>query len=196
MQYARIVLSVQTVVLDNWLATCYKKRIRIEVRRQLQSEVEAIAVAMAIVIIDVQHSTFCWRLLNVWRLNKIVTEDIHSNQTKWATRTHQEMRYRKWTFLRQHCTRTGQRLRPLNGCLISTKHLRYLPIKVLTWTRPSKRLRSTMDVPIATRKSSGDMGVGKYNLKSRLLPRDVLPKKSLNRPNRAYHISMIIDYQM
>jgi len=44
-----------------------------------------------------------------------------------------------------------------------------------------------MDAPIAklTRNSSGDMGVGNYSLKSRLLPPVVLPKYSLN--NRADH---------
>jgi len=48
-----------------------------------------------------------------------------------------------------------------------------------------------MDAPIATRNSSGDMGVGNYSLKSRLLPPVVLPKYSLN--NCADHISMVID---
>jgi len=55
--------------------------------------------------------------------------------------------------------------------------------RVLTWTRPSNPLRSTMDLPIAIINSSGNMGVGNYSLKSRLLPPLVLPKYSLN--NRA-----------
>ena len=45
-------------------------------------------------------------------------------------------------FLRQHRTCRGQRPRPLNEFVISTKHLlRYLP--VLKWTRPSNPLRTT-----------------------------------------------------
>jgi len=50
-----------------------------------------------------------------------------------------------------------------------------------------------MDAAIATRNSSGDMGVGNYSLKSRLLPPLVLPKYSLN--NRADRINMDTDYQ-
>jgi len=50
-----------------------------------------------------------------------------------------------------------------------------------------------MDAPIAKRNSSGDMGVGNYSLKSRLLPPLVLPKYSLN--NRADRINMDTDYQ-
>jgi len=77
-------------------------------------------------------------------------------------------------FLRQHLTCRGQRLCPLHDFLISTKDLHYLPThpsnRVLTWTRPSNPLRSTMDAPIATRNSSRDMGIGNYSLKSRLLP--------------------------
>jgi len=48
-----------------------------------------------------------------------------------------------------------------------------------------------MDASIATRNSSGDMGIGNYSLKSRLLPPVVLPKYSLN--NRADDISMVKD---
>jgi len=90
-------------------------------------------------------------------------------------------------FLPQHrtCTCRGHRLRPLNDFLISTRNLRDLPStqatypssnRVSTGTRPSNPLRSTMDAPIATRNSSGDMGVGNYSLKSRLLPPLLLPK--------------------
>jgi len=61
------------------------------------------------------------------------------------------------------------------------------------WTRPSNPLRSTMDALIATRNSSGDMIVGNYSLKSRLLPPLVLPKYSLN--NRTDHINMVTDYR-
>jgi len=50
-----------------------------------------------------------------------------------------------------------------------------------------------MDVSIATTNSSGDMGVGNYSLKSRLLPTLVGPKYSLN--NRADRINMVTDYQ-
>jgi len=50
-----------------------------------------------------------------------------------------------------------------------------------------------MDASIATRNSSGDMGVGNYSLKSTLLPPVVLLKYSLN--NLADHISIVIDYQ-
>jgi len=53
----------------------------------------------------------------------------------------------------------------------------------------------SVDASIATRNSSGDMGVRNYSLKSRLLPPLVLPKYSLN--NRADRINMVIeiDYQ-
>jgi len=50
-----------------------------------------------------------------------------------------------------------------------------------------------MDAPIATGNSPGDVGVGNYSLKLRLLPPVVLPKYSLN--NRADRINMVIDYQ-
>jgi len=109
------------------------------------------------------------------------------------------MRQRTWTFLRQYRTCRGQRLRPLNDFLISTKHLRYPTYRsnrVLTWTRPSNLLRSTMDVPIALLQKKLIRGHERrqlYSLKSRLLHPFVLPKDSLN--NRAYHISIVIDYQ-
>jgi len=64
--------------------------------------------------------------------------------------------------------------------LISNTHLRYLPThpsnRVLMWTRPSNPLWCTMDLPIATRNSPGDMGVSIYSLKWRPLPPLVLPK--------------------
>jgi len=50
-----------------------------------------------------------------------------------------------------------------------------------------------MDAPIATRNSLGDMGVGNYSLKSKLLPPLVLSKYSVN--NRADRINMVTDYQ-
>jgi len=65
--------------------------------------------------------------------------------------------------------------------------------QVLAWTHLSNPLRSTMDAPIATRNSSGDMGVGYYSLKSSLLPPLVLPKYSLI--NHADRINMVTDYQ-
>jgi len=65
--------------------------------------------------------------------------------------------------------------------------------RVLTWTGPSNPLRTTTDAPSATRNSLGDVGVGNYSLKSRLLLPLVLPKYSLN--NRADRINMVIDYQ-
>jgi len=40
----------------------------------------------------------------------------------------------------------------------------------LTWTRPSNPLSCTVNLPIATRNSSGDMGVGNYSLRWRPLP--------------------------
>jgi len=66
----------------------------------------------------------------------------------------------------------------------------------LKWTRPSNLSywnTWTMGFPAATRNSSGDMGVGNYSLKWRLLPLLVLPKKSLN--NLTYRINIVIDYQ-
>ena len=90
-------------------------------------------------------------------------------------------------FFLQHRTCRGQRLRPLNEFVISTKRLRYLPthqpdFKMDSSVQPASH---QMDAPIAklTRDSSGDMGVGNYTLNSRLLPAVVLPKYSLN--NRA-----------
>jgi len=50
-----------------------------------------------------------------------------------------------------------------------------------------------MSLPAGTRNSSGDMGVGNYSLKWRLLSPLVLPKYSLN--NRADRINIVTDYQ-
>ena len=86
-------------------------------------------------------------------------------------------------FLRQHRTCRGQRLRPFNEFVISTKRLRQKRYTLPTclemdspvqsashnkWTRPS------------VKESHQDMGVGNYSLKSTLLPPVVLPKYSLN----------------
>jgi len=77
-------------------------------------------------------------------------------------------------FFLQHRTCRGQRLRPLNEFVISTKHLRYLPTHQTDFknglARPT-RFAPQMDAPIAklTRNSSGDMGVGNYSLNSRHL---------------------------
>ena len=118
----------------------------------------------------------CWRLCsrfvshNVWFLTK-ETEFVfrhvellwyykvdESSVGRWTyvqnrtalTYTKQEL-IRRWDSERelflQHRTCRGQRLRPLNEFVISTKHLRYLPThpsnRLLEWTRPSNPLRTT-----------------------------------------------------
>jgi len=76
------------------------------------------------------------------------------------------------------------------------EEIQYPSNRVLMWTRPSNLLCITMDAPIATRNSSGDMGVGNYSLKSRPLPplqALVLSKYSLN--NRADHRLSKVDFE-
>jgi len=64
--------------------------------------------------------------------------------------------------------------------LVLSIYATYLPIKpsfnVDSPRRPSNPLCCTMDLPISTRNSSGDMGVGNYSLKWGSLPPLVLPK--------------------
>jgi len=102
---------------------------------------------------------------------------------------------RRWTEGATYIRQVGHHVRhgPHSSFYWASTLPTYTSNQVLTWTRPSNPLLTTMDAPIATRNSSGDMRVGNYSLNSRLLPPLILPKYSLN--NHSDCINMVIDYQ-